>query len=114
MCHWKWLHPKARNITAKLFGVSIALGMQPDQIRVVIANAMPKNTESSEHHVAKDMKSVPPSKALPMLAIIGQGKLPISLSEWPAHAPSYLSNLDHMIISTASGSSVPMLSLSTT
>ena len=44
-CHWDWLHPTARNITAKLFGLPIASGMLPEQFRTVIANAIPKSTE---------------------------------------------------------------------
>ena len=56
----------------------------------------------------------PTQQGLANLTRIGQGKLPVSLSAWPAHTPPYLSNPVPMPISTACASSAPLLSLSTT
>ena len=56
----------------------------------------------------------PTQQGLANLTRIGQGKLPVSLSVWPAHTPPYLSNPVPMPISTACASSAPLLSLSTT
>ena len=44
VCQWQHLEPIALEVTAKLFCLSLALGMLPEQVRAVVAAAIPKTT----------------------------------------------------------------------